>query len=259
MDEVRNELKISGSGSANGGLYSDVKISGSGTINGDTDCLYFTTSGSSKVIGNIKAKEFKVSGHSSVEGDLAFDNMQISGGTNISGKLNGGNIKVSGSTTIGGNANINSVKVSGSINIGGNLKGEEVDVSGFINIKGDCEVERYISKGGFQIGGLLNAGEVDILVGGNCRAREIGGERITVKVHPARNLINSIINKFFTSFGKLSCESIEGDNIYLESTQAKIVRGKNITIGQECEIDMVEYTGELKIEGNAVIKEKKKV
>jgi len=259
MDMVRNELKISGSGSASGGIYSDVKISGSGTINGDLDCLYFTTSGSSRVAGNIKSKDFKVSGSSKIEGDVAFDNMQISGGSNISGNLNGGDIKVSGSTKIGGNVNINAIKISGSINIEGALKGETVDISGFISIKEDCEAESFISKGGFQIGGLLNAGNVDISIGGNCKVKEIGGEKITVKLHPARSLINSIINIFFTSFGKLTSEVIEGDNIYLEGTQAKIVRGNNITIGQDCEIELVEYRGELKIEGNPVIREQKKI
>jgi len=259
MDEIRNELKISGAGSASGGIYSNVKISGSGTINGDIDCLYFSTSGSSKVVGNVKTKEFKVSGSSNIEGDITFENMQISGGSHINGNLYGGDIRVSGSTKIGGSANVNNIKISGSTNIGGSLKGEQIDISGFIDIKGDCEAEKYISKGGFQISGLLNAGEVDIAIGGSCRVKEIGGERINVKLHPARSIINSIINIFFTNYGKLTCEVIEGDTIYLEGTQAKIVRGNNINIGQDCEIDLVEYTGELKIEGNPTIKDKKKM
>jgi hypothetical protein len=40
---------------------------------------------------------------------------------------------------------------------------------------------------------------------------------------------------------ELTVRIIEGDDIYLENTHAKVVRGNNIEIGPGCEIKLVEY------------------
>ena len=54
-----------------------------------------------------------------------------------------------------------------------------------------------------------------------------------------------VIDKMFNSKGELTTELIEGDEIYLENTNAKIVRGNNITIGEGCNIGLIEYRGEI--------------
>lgn len=36
-------------------------------------------------------------------------------------------------------------------------------------------------------------------------------------------------------------ETIEGDDIHLELTRARVVRGNNVSIGSGCDIDLVEY------------------
>ena len=46
--------------------------------------------------------------------------------------------------------------------------------------------------------------------------------------------------------------TIEGDQVELEYTQAKVVRGKYVRIGAGCEIDRVEYSGDLTVEGGVV-------
>lgn len=55
-------------------------------------------------------------------------------------------------------------------------------------------------RGGFRIGGLLNAGT-----------------------------------------NVLTTEIVEGDDIHLEHTRAKVVRGNRVTLGPGCEVDLVEY------------------
>jgi hypothetical protein len=57
----------------------------------------------------------------------------------------------------------------------------------------------------------------------------------------------------------LTVNSIEGDDIRLSSTRARVVRGNNVVIESGCEIDLVEYTGSLKINRGAEVKEKKKM
>ncbi len=237
------DIKISGSGTAGGGKYADVTISGSGRINGDVECVEFKTSGSSKVVGNLKAETIKISGSARVEGDIEVGEMKVSGSSHVVGQVKGQSIKISGST-----------------HIEGNLYGEEVSVSGSVNIGKDCEAESFKASGNFKIQGLLNAGEVNINLGGKSSVKEIGGEHIEVRVSVMDNFFfKKVIDKMFNSQGELTTELIEGDEIYLENTNAKIVRGKNITIGEGCNIALLEYSGDINISNESTVKEQKRV
>ena len=72
---------------------------------------------------------------------------------------------------------------------------------------------------------------------GPCKAREIGGERIAVRA--GRKL-----GWFWMWHEKrLTADLIEGDDIVLEYTTAKVVRGRNVSLGEGCDVEVVEYTG----------------
>jgi cytoskeletal protein CcmA (bactofilin family) len=244
-NESVGSLKISGSGSAGGGVYDEVKISGSGKITGNVECNEFHISGSGKVEGNVKAKEYKTSGSSRITGDLEAEDIRISGSSHITGDVKCEEIKVSGSAHIEKGLSGGEISISGSARIDESLRGEQVRISGGIDIKGDCESEEFIARGSFQIGGLLNAGSIDIGVSGFCSVREIGGERIEVRELASAGIWNKIISMFTSRSAGLKADNIEGDDIYLEYTTAKIVRGNNITIGRGCVIDTVEYKEKL--------------
>lgn len=260
MNEARGSLKISGSGSAGGGVYEEVKISGSGKITGDIECNEFHISGSGKAEGNVKAKEFKTSGSSRIDGDLEAEDVKISGSTHIEGNAKCDSIKISGSAHIGKNLEGNEIDVSGSTNVEGGVHGEHIRISGSINVKDDIEAEEFIAKGGFRIGGLLNADSIEISIGGSCLAREIGGEKIEVKEFMGGAFfLNKIFGFIFNQNLGLKTDLIEGDDIYLEHTVAKVVRGNNITIGKGCLIDTVEYKSELKILENGKVENQVKI
>ena len=244
MEKINiGDIKISGSGTACGGKYNKVSISGSGKINGDLDCVVFKTSGSSKVIGNLKS-----------------DTIKISGSTNIEGNVEAEEINVSGSSHIIGNVKSQSIIINGSTHIVGNLYGEEVSITGSVNIEKDCEVEHFKASGGFKIQGLLNAGEVIINLGGKCIVKEIGGEHIEVRSGIVDSFFfKKVIDKMFNSRGELTTELIEGDEIYIENTNAKIVRGNNVTIGDGCKIGLIEYRGEINISSESIVKEQKQI
>ena len=57
----------------------------------------------------------------------------------------------------------------------------------------------------------------------------------------------------------LTTDVIEGDDIYLEYTKAKIVRGKDIELGQGCEIGLIEYKDSYKQDEKAVVNNYKKM
>lgn len=230
-------LRISGSGSSGGGIFDEVKISGSGRIEGDVECILFKTSGSSDVRGNVKSEFFKTSGSSNVKGNLESEE-----------------IKVSGSCHVQGNVKTESISISGSTHIKGNINAQDIEVSGSVKVEDDCEAERFRARGGFEIGGLLNADTIDIGLGGRCSVKEIGGGKIEVREGIMDPLgLGRLVKHIFNMSDKLTVDCIEGDDIYLESTVAKVVRGNNIVIGRNCDIQTVEYKESLNIDDNAKV------
>jgi cytoskeletal protein CcmA (bactofilin family) len=243
-ETIKSDLKINGSGKSPGGFYNNVTINGSGEISGNVECTNFKVNGSGSVLGDVKS-ELTVT----------------SGSSNIKGNVESGEYKVNGSSKINGNAICKSTKVNGSFDITGFLKGDDIQIRGSVKIGGDCTVETFDSKGGFGITGLLNAGEINIEIYGPCSAKEIGGEKITVKVGRSfgmKKLLKAILNLFKLN-EELNAELIEADEIYLENVKAKIVRGNNVTIGEGCEIELVEYKNELINNGDSKVTENKRI
>ncbi len=206
---TNNDLRINGLGSSSGGKYDFVQINGKGDITGDLECRELQINGLAHLDGNVKADTIRVSGKSDFKGD------------------------VSG----------NRIIVDGMSDIAGSVKVDMVENRGIIRIAKDCGSEAFTSQGGFSVGGLLNAGKVDISIYAQCKAREIGGEDIEVRVGGGLS-IRKFIGSLFPGLPLnpvLISDTIEGDNIYLENTTAKMVRGQNVKIGPGCQIEVVEY------------------
>lgn len=240
-DKTRNSMKISGAGSFSGGAYSDVSISGSGSVNGDLDCISLRVSGSSRVNGNVKAESIKISGSTHIKGEVYADELKISGGTHVEN-----------------NVTVKELKISGSTDIDGSVSAEEVRVSGSIKIKGDTNAEMFSSSGAFKIGGLLNAGVVDVTLYGESQVTEIGGEKINIRKE-AHNKVFRFIQSLFPYSPSLKVETIEGDDIYVEFTKAKVVRGSNVKIGPGCEIGLVEYKDSFEQDSQSEVKENRRL
>lgn len=216
----RQDLVIAGIGNASGGKYNLVKIAGNGSLNGEIDCIDLIIQGNAKIHGNAKAKAAHVSGTARMQGALRSEIM-----------------KIQGNASIDGDVECKEIRFQGSGKVKGNLSGDEVYVHGGSKIIGDCTAEIFEVKGSFHIGGLLNAGKIQITMFGSCQAKEIGGEYIEVK----KQRMNLIKKLLFNIHIGLNADSIEGDEIYLEHTKAKVVRGNQVTLGPGCEIELVEY------------------
>ena len=61
----------------------------------------------------------------------------------------------------------------------------------------------------------------------------------------------------WTRGGYDKTESVEGDDIYLEYTTAKVVRGNTVRLGAGCKIDLVEYKTSLEKASDCIVKEEK--
>ena len=240
----RNDLKINGTGNTSGGSFNDVIINGVGEIKGDVECLNFKSNGTSNMNGNLKTKTLKVNGTSSVRGNV-----------------NSEDIKINGAADFNGFVESNFTKIHGSMNVTGNITSDELYLQGGMRISGDCNADKFESSGGFSVIGLLNADSINIKLHAPCKAKEIGGENITVKKGNDFSL-KKLIKTFFPSWDldrKLSAELIEGNDITLEATKAKVVRGNNITIGDDCEIELVEYKNSFNRSDKTSVKENKKL
>ena len=241
MSGNNTELKISGFGEAPGGSYSKVHINGVGKITGDVIC----------------SNEFVANGSGDVTGNVQSASLYVNGGSHITGDVNTGKLKICGSSDFDGLTDCTELVVTGSADFKGNVNAQSVKISGSARMKSDCTAERFESSGLFEVDGLLNAEHIDIhLHWSKSRAGEVGGDYIMVR-HGSKGL--NAIRQIFSINPHFEAKSIEGTDVNLESTKASVVRGRNVTIGDGCDIALVEYTGTLRKTGNARVGEERKV
>ena len=228
----QRDVTINASGMTAGGRLRKVVIRGEGSVTNDVECAQFIIRGSSKALGDVHAEEVKIAGQSIFKGNVNSDKISVFGQGEFLQDVHSKDMQ------IWGNAVIN-----------GDLKSDDVNVRGRLTVHGDIEAETFYAKGAFKVEGLLNAGtfRVSIRNYGSCEANEIGGEKIIVE---RKNGLLGLFNKN----NLLYAESIEGDDISLEYTSAKVVRGTNVKIGPGCEIDIVEYKNNYQVDSDAWVK-----
>ncbi|MFC0189881.1 polymer-forming cytoskeletal protein [Fictibacillus aquaticus] len=257
---TRTDLTISGSGSAAGGFYEDVKVNGSGKIQGDINCSLFKANGSANVYGSITAREVKINGSAKIQGAVNADEVTIMGSGTIEKNLACRELSINGSATVAGNAEAKECEVNGSATFKNDLSCDEISIRGRAKIEGSCSAEDFHAKGQFNIHGLLNAESIEVDLYGECKVKEMGGKDIEVKNTEFASPWKKILRKLFPSHDdRLTAEVIEGDNIVLENTFAKVVRGNHIVIGKGCEIGLVEYKDHLDVRSGASVQSEKKV
>lgn len=233
-----NNIDISGAGKVAGGEYNNINVSGSGKITGD-----------------IKANKFIVAGSGIVLGDIEVNIIETSGAFKTLGNLNViEKIQSSGSFKSEKNIVTNKLNIAGSLNCLGGISFDLLEFGGWLKCMENCEGRKICGEGKLRIDGLLSADEIDIRLLGESNINEIGGENIRITEGKRQKI--RILCFSYNQKSELNCKIIEGDNIYLENTRAEVVRGNNITIGKNCVIERLEYSGELNINEKSVIKEK---
>lgn len=244
-NEIRQNFRIVGDNSSGGGYFNNARIMGNSIINGDIDCINFKSVGDSKIEGNLKAKRIK-----------------ILGSALISGSVKSGSAAITGDLKTSGDIQSETLVLRGGIDTGGGIKSEDVKLKGYITINKNCETEIFKSDGILTINGLLNAEEITIKTYGTCEVSEIGGEKITIGRGFNSSITKMIKFLFMPSDfhkGTLVTDSIEGNEIHVSNTKAKVIRGKNVTIGDGCEIDLVEYEDKFSTHGKSTVREKRKI
>lgn len=233
------DVRISGAGTIATGTYRTVSVSGSATLTGDIECTDFKVSGGAQGDGALKAESVTIHGALGYRGDAEVERLRVTGTASF-GALKAAEVTTSGTLAAA------------------SLSATTVKVQGLLNVSGDCEAERFVCQGVFAIEGLLNAGAIDITLGGKCSAGEIGGEAVSVRtgVGALKLFMSTLVPAWEL---RLTADSIEGDDVRLERTTARAVRGNTVVIGPGCEIELVEYTGEYSASPEAKVKTVRKV
>jgi len=237
-DRGNGDFCFAGAGTLPGGQYRWLTFSGTGRLTGDITCASLKSSGSVQGEGSIEcAGEIKSSGSIRCKGDLSAAVLKTSGAVWVGGSFRGGSMNVSGAVTVGGDIHAEEIKTGGAITAGGN-----------------CEAEVLQSAGRLEIAGLLNADDIRIhLEGAESTVSSIGCGKISVIRRGIGGLFADLGIK--GAGGYLVTDTIEGDEIHLENTKAKIVRGRDVYIGGGCEIERVEYTNKCEVSDNATVGE----
>lgn len=241
------DMRISGSGQIAAGEYDNIRISGSGRCNGLVRCASFHASGSASGETLECKNELKVSGSCGFDKDVRCGSMGVSGAFSCGGNLTAEQrVHCSGSAKVTGTVKCGELQVSGGITAGGDIEAETVKVSGKIN----C-------------GGLLNAEDISICSSGSMKIGTIGGSKVVIYLDKGTKrierlpLLSSLIS--FTGGTVRVDNAIEADTIALENVKTPRVSGRIVAIGEDCEVDLVQYSEQIEVSPKAKVGRTEKI
>jgi cytoskeletal protein CcmA (bactofilin family) len=242
--DAKQELKVSGYMKLPGGTYNDLMINGGLELTSGIVCRDVHVNGLLGVNGSLKARQVKVDGRMSVSGEFEADELNARGRVEL-----------------GGRSKIRIFKADGSAEVKGSIDASEIYLRGELKSQEGINADYFYSQGMFRIGGLLNADRIRMDIYARCFADEIGGGEI--RAGRSETWFGRFMSNVFGSFGifegYLEANIIEGDDIHLEHTHAKVVRGNNVVIGEGCRIGLVEYKNEFKQFNSLVVEQSKKM
>lgn len=220
-DKKRNNLKMIGEASAGGGSFDKMRIMGECSVQGD-----------------VRAKNCKVMGECTINGNLSCDYFHNMGEMDIVGSLKADKLHLVGQIHVKEQCFIRDGLISGELNCEKNLNGEDFHVRGMVRSRENVTLEQLDMKGGIFVDGLLNCPMINILLrfDADNYIHEIGTSKIKIRRKHSLFKNAPVVN--------FQADTIEGDDLDLEYTTARIVRGVRVSIGTGCKINRVEYTDE---------------
>ena len=289
-------IKIAGSCRADGDLDANqIKIGGSLRVGGDLKTKELKTAGSCRVIGDIEAEMMKTAGSCVADGNVKAKFFRNAGSQEVNGTLRAEEISSGGTLKVSGDVEANKFLSRGRFEIGGLLTADEVKIElgeGRVQEIGGERIE-IRSKG--QFWGWRKLGTINIEFDNEGRPappppplsepprrrkgfsyeQGEGGPHIKIDLGGLLEDVFQELERVGVEMGKVGervghafvghlagcveADTIEGDEIFLENTRARMVRGKKVTIGEGCEIEIVEYKDSLEVTEGANVKTRTKI
>ena len=182
------------------------------------------------IIGNgrvtdTKLDSLKVSGSCVVENDIELDEAKIAGATSFKGNVDADTIKIAGSCEFCQNVKCDELKIAGSAKVYGNVEAEDCSISGILNVTGD-----------------FNADNIYIACV-NSTFNNIYGDNLECELNAEHNKNHHNV-----------ANEIEVTKLTITNFIVKRISADRIKIGENCEIDVVEFKDSLEISKDAKIK-----
>ncbi|MDX1534796.1 MAG: polymer-forming cytoskeletal protein, partial [Thermoplasmata archaeon] len=203
-----------------------VVIRSVGTVSLDAPIEEFVCSGSGKVESDLIAERVRIAGACKIEGRCECEEFTTSGSVKIEGDVQADTFQSSGSTKVEGNLNADALVVSGLVKVEGDIKSDAIKIGGLLSVEGWVRARSFKSKGRLRITRGLEADDIHVLLDSNAEVPVIRGTDILVKGSSQK--------------GRLQAKTIEGDRVSVSRTRAKLVRGRDVRIGPQSRIDVVE-------------------
>lgn len=222
-------MSISGAGRIAPGEYENIRISGSGKLCGLIRCVSLHTAGACK-----------------------GESLDCSGQT-----------KAAGSCSFSGDVFSNKLQCSGSFSCGGNLRTNSLSICGGASVKGDITTETATIIGAIKCKGLLNAETIRIKSDGFCHIGSIGGSNVQIRPENSSSILLRmplLARLFRKKWQTIQIENhIEADVIEILNVSAPRVSGRIVSIGEGCQIDLVQYSETVEISPKANVGRTEKI
>ena len=247
---------VSGSGRVSVPGIGEMRISGSGDVSSEE----IRVSGSGSLPGGFRVGRIRSSGSFTIGGDIEADEMHFSGSASVLGNVYAQSLTASGSFRAGGGAAGGSMRFSGSCRIGGAVQLEDSLVAhGSLTVSGDVNARNRVElEGRFDVDEKLTTGIFKAELSHSRSHVDKGIEADDVDVRKGRGAEGLVIFGF-TIFGRrfregeLSTTDVVGrEKVYLENVYCDNVTGRDVTIGEGCEIrGRVRYSGAVEVHPKA--------
>ncbi len=186
----------------------------------------FRCSGAGKVTSDLIASNVRISGACKIEGRCECEVFHSSGAVKVNKDVQAEEFRSSGSARIEGDLRAETVRASGMTKVGGSIEAETVQVGGMLRVNGWVRAESFQLRGSFRIGEGLEADTIKILLDDAAQVPVIKGKNIVVKRNKRR--------------GALRAKTIQGDRVSVSGTRAHLVQGRDVRVGPQSRIDVVE-------------------
>lgn len=247
-------LKVDSKTEIKGGNFNKVIITGSAVLNGNIICKNFLLKGTCNANGDIESKNMLLNGKASIKGNVKTQKAKLQGLAAIKGNVEVEDLIIAGKVAIEKNLDCGELSIPGVASIEGNIKSEVIYISGASHIKKDIIAESFVLSGGMVHEGCIEAKDVSITLGTESKLNNVKCKSIKIKrPENTAKLFSKLIKKMIKNEVKIKCSKIEGEKIYLENTEADLVRGKIIIIGEGCNVKKVEYSDEFRIVENGKV------
>ena len=236
-------MRIAGYGIIPLGEYEYVTISGNCKLDGLVECKSFTCDGACKGVAI------------DCVGDVKF-----SGSGAFIGNLHGANISSAGSLSCGGDMVADGkIDCAGRVKCKGSIKCNELTLSGCADVGADIQADCVEVHGSVSCGKQLKAEKIEIKADGGTEIDGVCGGQIKIGLSKPKSFFKKLplIRKAFKGVYVKTC--VEGKDVALDYVRCPKVVGENVTLGDECEIELVQYTESLQISPKAKVGKSEKI